>query len=86
MHTSIVFTQLDPAIVTMLAVVESHVGRASRVAFQGLPKPEQDALFEFLKTLQVLPPGTRTRVVDEQKPREWPPKVDTSSGVHQARR
>jgi hypothetical protein len=30
-----------------------------------LPKVEQDALIEFLKSLQVLPPGTSALVVDE---------------------
>jgi cytochrome c peroxidase len=45
-----------------------------RRAFQALPPYGQDALVEFLKTLQVLPPGTRALIVDEHyKPREWPP-------------
>ena len=37
-------------------------------AFQALPADEQDALIEFLKTLQVLPPGTKARIVDENMP------------------
>ncbi|MBV9198235.1 MAG: hypothetical protein JOY83_00585 [Alphaproteobacteria bacterium] len=38
---------------------------ASRVAFQALSAPQQDAVVEFLKSLQILPPGTPCRVVDE---------------------
>jgi hypothetical protein len=31
-------------------------------------------VIEFLKSLQMLPPGTRDLVVDEQhRPRKWPP-------------
>jgi hypothetical protein len=55
--------------------VLAHAGEAeaSRKAFQLLPAPEQDALIEFLKTLQVLPPGTRDLIVDENfRPRAWP--------------
>src|ERR1700756_2821720 len=47
---------------------------ASRRAFLALPKLEQDSLIEFLKTLQVLPPGTKDRIVDEKcQARTWPP-------------
>ena len=47
--------------------VLAHAGEAknSRVAFQALSPYEQDSLIEFLKTLQVLPPGTKERIVDE---------------------
>ena len=42
------------------------------------PSYERDALIEFLKTLQVLPPGTKDRIVDDRfRAREWPP-VDLS--------
>jgi hypothetical protein len=61
---------------TMRRAVLAHSGEAlqSRVAFQGLPKYEQDSLIEFLKTLQVLPPGTKDLIVDENfRKREWPP-------------
>lgn len=54
----------------------AHDGEAlaSRRAFEALPTREQDSLIEFLKTLQVLPPGTKDRIVDETfRPREWPP-------------
>jgi hypothetical protein len=61
---------------TMRQSVLAHSGEAldSRQAFQKLPKYDQDSLIEFLKTLQVLPPGTKDRIVNENfKPREWPP-------------
>jgi cytochrome c peroxidase len=61
---------------TLRQSVLEHSGEAidSRRAFQRLPAAEQDDLIEFLKTLQVLPPGTRELVVDENyKARQWPP-------------
>ncbi len=61
---------------TMRRAVLAHSGEAleSRQAFQKLPAGEQDALIEFLKTLQVLPPGTKDLIVDENfRPRTWPP-------------
>lgn len=61
---------------TLRQSVSAHSGEAiaSRRAFQALSKYEQDSLIEFLKTLQVLPPGTKDLVVDENfRPREWPP-------------
>ena len=33
--------------------------------FEDLTPHERDAVIEFLKSLQVLPPGTRSLVVDE---------------------
>jgi hypothetical protein len=60
---------------TLRRSVLAHSGeaKASRLAFQALPSAEQDALIEFLKTLQVLPPGTTDRIVDETyRPRTWP--------------
>lgn len=62
---------------TMRQAVLAHAGEAlaSRQAYQGLGKYEQDSVIEFLKTLQVLPPGTKHLVVDEHgKEKEWPPK------------
>jgi len=53
------------------------VGEAikSRKAFETLGKYDQDSLIEFLKTLQVLPPGTKDRIVDENyRPKRWPPR------------
>ena len=52
---------------TLRQAVLGHFGEAlaERKAFQALPEYEQDSLIEFLKTLQILPPGTQQRVVDE---------------------
>ena len=61
---------------TLRSSVLAHSGEAmeSRLRFQSLPPDEQDAVIEFLKSLQVLPPGTKDRVVDENyRPRSWPP-------------
>ena len=61
---------------TLRQAVLAHNGEAlnERLAFQKLPTYEQDSLIEFLKTLQVLPPGTKYLVVDENnQPRKWPP-------------
>ena len=55
----------------------AHSGEAieSRRAFEKLSSYERDSVIEFLKTLQVLPPGTKDRIVDEKfQAREWPPK------------
>jgi hypothetical protein len=63
---------------TMRRAVLAHAGEAldQRRAFEGLPREEQDAVIEFLKTLQVLPPGTTGLVVDERFQRKaWPPAV-----------
>ncbi len=63
---------------TLRQSVVAHSGEAkeSRLAFQALAPDEQDALIEFLKTLQVLPPGTKERIVDENfRPRQWPPQA-----------
>jgi cytochrome c peroxidase len=62
---------------TLRQAVLAHGGeaRVSRQTFQALPAYEQDAVIEFLKTLQVLPPGTRHLVVDEHGDRKvWPPR------------
>jgi hypothetical protein len=61
---------------TLRRSVLAHAGEAlaSRQAFQALTQSEQDGVIEFLKTLQVLPPGTKARVVDENfRERQWPP-------------
>jgi hypothetical protein len=60
----------------MRKAVLAHSGEAkqSRVAFQALSSAEQNYLIEFLKTLQVLPPGTKDRIVDENfHARTWSP-------------
>jgi Predicted thiol oxidoreductase len=54
--------------------VLAHAGEAldSRKAFEALPDYDKDSLIEFLKSLQVLPPGTRDLIVDENfKPKVW---------------
>jgi hypothetical protein len=64
---------------TMRQAVLAHAGEAlgQRKAFEGLAKYEQDALIEFLKSLQVLPPGTKALVVDERfQPKAWSPSRD----------
>ncbi len=61
---------------TLRQAVLAHSGEAlaSRQAFEALPSYDQDALIEFLKTLQVLPPGTKHLIVDENgKKKKWPP-------------
>jgi hypothetical protein len=39
-----------------------------------LPPLDQQAILDFLETLQVLPPGTKSLIVDEKfHPKAWPP-------------
>jgi hypothetical protein len=60
---------------TIRQSVLAHSGEAlqSRTSFQALTPHDQDSLIEFLKTLQVLPPGTPDLIVDENlKPKLWP--------------
>jgi Di-haem oxidoreductase, putative peroxidase len=69
---------------TMREAVLEHSGEAiaSRRAFQALPEAGQDALIEFLKTLQVLPPGTKDLIVDDQfHSRRWPVDLQLPTGV-----
>ncbi|HEV7676011.1 MAG TPA: di-heme oxidoredictase family protein, partial [Candidatus Angelobacter sp.] len=61
---------------TMRRAVLAHSGEAlqSRHLFEHLEPYNQDSIIEFLKSLQVLPPGTTNLVVDENfRPRTWPP-------------
>lgn len=61
---------------TMREAVLAHAGEAQDTtdAYSALPFHEQDAVIEFLKTLQVLPPGTRHLIVDEHgRNKPWPP-------------
>jgi hypothetical protein len=67
---------------TLRESVLAHAGEAlpERQAFQRLGKAEQDSLIEFLKSLQMLPPGTKDLVVDEQyRPKPWPPVKSSTS-------
>src|SRR5215471_4056223 len=52
---------------TAREAVEAHSGEAlaQLLAFDALPPAMQDDLIEFLKSLQVLPPGSKSLVVDE---------------------
>lgn len=52
---------------TLREAVLAHAGEAmdSREAFQALPAGRQNAVIEFLKSLRILPPGTRFPEVDE---------------------
>lgn len=62
---------------TLRQAVLAHDGEAhsSRLAFQALDEYDQGAIIEFLKTLQVLPPGTQYLIVDEQgRQKVWPPE------------
>ena len=52
---------------TMREAVLAHAGEAlaERVRFENLSEYDRDSIIEFLKSLQILPPGTRHLVVDE---------------------
>jgi mono/diheme cytochrome c family protein len=59
---------------TLRAAVEAHAGEsaAATARYAALPKAEQDALIEFLKTLRVSSAKTPALIVDEKgKPRSW---------------
>jgi hypothetical protein len=59
---------------TMREAVLAHAGEAQRSAdaFKALVDHDKDCVIEFLKTLQVLPPGTPSPIVDEKfRPRSW---------------
>jgi Di-haem oxidoreductase, putative peroxidase len=66
---------------TAREAVEAHNGEAlaQRLAFDALPADLQNDLIEFLKSLQVLPPGSKSLVIDEHgNPKDWPPSGDPS--------
>lgn len=68
---------------TAREAVEAHNGEAlaQRKAFDALPPELQNDVIEFLKSLQVLPRGARSLVVDEDgRPKRWPPTGDGSDG------
>jgi hypothetical protein len=59
---------------TLREAVLAHGGEAapSRAKFNALRLAERDAIIEFLKSLQILPPNTPALVVDERgRPRSW---------------
>lgn len=60
---------------TLREAVEAHHGEAEEANqnWQALTERERDAVIEFLKTLQVLPEGTKHLVVDEKgNKKRWP--------------
>ncbi len=62
---------------TLRESILAHAGEAlqSRQSFESLTNYDQASIIEFLKTLQVLPPGTQSLVVDEDgRARVWPPR------------
>jgi hypothetical protein len=64
---------------TLRQAVKAHDGeaKATRLAFEALSQYEQDSVIEFLKSLQVLPPGTRHLIVDEHgNKKNWPPRAE----------
>ncbi len=66
---------------TAREAVEAHGGEAlaARQAFDALSPDDCDSLIEFLKSLQVLPPGSSSLVVDERgHPKIWPPPGDSA--------
>ena len=63
---------------TVREAVEAHSGEAlsSRQAFDALPSGLRDDLIEFLKSLQVLPQGSKSLVVDQYGNKKlWPPAM-----------
>jgi hypothetical protein len=65
---------------TAREAVEAHHGEAedSRGKFEQLSPEKQSDVIEFLKSLQVLPPGSKSLVVDEHgNPKEWPSSADS---------
>src|SRR5215472_9325344 len=65
---------------TAREAVEAHNGEAlsQRLAFDALPKDLQNDIIEFLKSLQVLPPGSKSLVVDEHgNPKNWPTSANS---------
>ena len=76
---------------TLRRSILAHAGEAAaaRRAFEALAASERDEVIEFLKTLQVLPPGTTDRIVDEHfHARPWPPAAaaPTSTAASGSRR
>ncbi|MEM7480875.1 MAG: di-heme oxidoredictase family protein [Acidobacteriota bacterium] len=62
---------------TMREAILAHAGEAidSRVAFENLPDNERDSVIEFLKSLQTLPAGTESLVIDDEgRTVQWPPQ------------
>ena len=66
---------------TAREAIEAHNrdAQSQRQKFDALSRDEQNAVIEFLKSLQVLPPHARSLIVDENgNPKRWPPSADAS--------
>ena len=66
---------------TAREAVEAHNGEAlsQHLAFDHLSADLQNDVIEFLKSLKVLPLGSKSLVVDEHgNPKRWPPSADSS--------
>jgi di-heme oxidoreductase (putative peroxidase) len=66
---------------TAKEAVEAHHGEAEdpRSKFEQLSPEKRGEVIEFLKSLQVLPPGSKSLIVDEHgNPKRWPPSADSS--------
>src|SRR6516225_5932125 len=63
---------------TMREATLAHAGEAlgSRMAFQNLIPYDQDSVIEFLKSLQILPAGTKCTVVDENMQCTYSHEID----------
>lgn len=64
---------------TAREAVEAHNGEAlpQRKAFEALPADLQNDLIEFLKSLQVLPPGSKSLVIDDRgNQKDWPSSAE----------
>jgi hypothetical protein len=62
--------------VTLRQAIEAHAGEAQAQAdaFRALADYDQASVIEFLKSLQVLPEGTTSLVIDDLgRPGQWPP-------------
>jgi CxxC motif-containing protein (DUF1111 family) len=61
---------------TIRESIMAHAGEAqlSQTNFANLSPYDQGSMIEFLKSLKVLPTGTRSRIVDDlNRPVNWPP-------------
>jgi hypothetical protein len=68
----------DLTTLTQAILAHGGEGRVSRDAFAALSKDDRDEVVEFLKSLQIVPDGTPTLVVQERE-------LDNRLAVGQAR-
>ena len=62
---------------TLRQAIANHFGEAeaSRAAYDALPESDRACVIEFLKSLQVLKPGSKALTVDEHgRTKQWPPR------------